>query len=236
LHVAAVGNWFHENRTDVMVGAILSLLPIYAAARPHNSDQWLVLGFGLGAIAPGGFYLPFLLARIWDLLRTVRRGVTRPVVRRLLPLCFLVLPCAAGVSAGFAILGFSFGWRLVAVVAFLVLLNLACLRFVKLPTADGAKLLTEIAGFRQFLQSVEKKPMDRKDAPSHDGGVYEKYLPYAVALEVEQAWSDRHMALAATVEGALSANSRSYHLGMYAGKPVEIVIGPDRHGGPPLRV
>ncbi len=60
------------------------------------------------------------------------------------------------------------------------------------------KLLSEIEGFRLFLKSVKRLPMQRSDAPSDHSGLYEKYLPYAVALEVEQAWGDQFLALAST--------------------------------------
>jgi Predicted membrane protein (DUF2207) len=111
-------------------------------------------------------------------------------------------------------------------------LNVLQLQWMKAPTQDGEKLLTEIEGFRLFLESVERLPMQRSDAPSDKAGLYEKYLPYAVALEVEQAWGDQFLALASTFhQNAGIPGAESFYLGMWDGKPVEIVYSPERPKG-----
>jgi hypothetical protein len=70
--------------------------------------------------------------------------------------------------------------------------------------------------------------MHRSDAPSDKAGLYERYLPYAVALEVEQAWGDQFLALASTFhENAGLPGAESFYLGMWDGKPVEIVYRPE---------
>ncbi len=73
----------------------------------------------------------------------------------------------------------------------LAILNAFVFAWIKTPTQEGNQVLTEIAGLRLFLKSVEQLPMQRTDEPADHAGIYEKYLPYAVALEVEQAWGDR---------------------------------------------
>jgi hypothetical protein len=76
--------------------------------------------------------------------------------------------------------------------------------------------------------SVEQLPMQRTDEPSDRVGVYEKYLPYAVALEVEQAWGDRFVALTSTYhESAGAPGAEAFYLGMWNGKPLEIVYKPE---------
>ena len=73
--------------------------------------------------------------------------------------------------------------------------------------------------------------MNREDAPSDHAGAYEKYLPYAVALEVDQKWSDKLVALSSTFHRceALAA-AHSFYLGMWNGKPVEMVFTPKSPG------
>ena len=91
-----------------------------------------------------------------------------------------------------------FGWHFLVIALILTVLNVLELQWMKAPTTEGRQLLAEIEGFRHFLTSVERFPMQRSEAPSDGVGLYEKYLPYAVALEVEQAWCDRFVALAST--------------------------------------
>jgi hypothetical protein len=89
-------------------------------------------------------------------------------------------------------------------------------------------LLTEIEGFRTFLNSVERLPMGRTDQPADHAGLYEKYLPYAIALEVEQAWGDRLIALTSTFhENASVPGAEAFYPGMWNGKPLEIIYKPE---------
>jgi len=230
LRQAAVGRWFRENRENVISGAALSFIPVYFSAKPQNPEQWFALGLGLAAMAPAGFYLIFVLLRLRDLVRGSRKGPRTAIIRRALVLFAMIVPCVAGLILGSVVLGTIFGWQVLLVTALMVGLDLVFLHLMKAPTAEGRRLLDEIDGFRQFLQSVEKLPMDRLDAPGMAPGIYERYLPYAIALEVEQAWGDRFLAFADTVQQSeFLPGSRAFYLGMWDGNPVEVVWKP----GPP---
>lgn len=227
LRQAAVGRWFLENRENVIPGAVLSFIPVYLSARPGNLNQWVALGSVLGMMAPGGFYLVFVLLRLADLVRGGRKGPRTAVFRRSLILLAMIVPCVAALTLGSLVLGSIFSWQVPMVTALMVGIDLVFLHLMKAPTAEGRKLLDEIDGFRQFLRSVEKFPMDRLDAPTVAPGIYERYLPYAVALEVEQAWSDRFLAFAETIhEREFLPGSCAFYLGMWNGKPVEVVWMP----------
>jgi uncharacterized membrane protein len=100
------------------------------------------------------------------------------------------------------------------------------------PTAKGRKLRNEIEGFREFLLSVEQLPQDRIEAPGDEAGLYERYLPYALALEVEQSWCDKLVALRSTFhEGEAIPGVRPFYLGMWDGAPVEVVYRPESNHG-----
>jgi hypothetical protein len=223
LRQGAVGRWFVENRESVIGGAVLSLLPVYFSAQAHHLDQVLVLAWALALMAPGGFYLIALLPHFGDLIRASRKGPRPAVLWRALRLLALVVPCVAGLGAGALVLGVNFGLQVLLVAALMVGLDIAFLHLMRAPTAEGRKLLDEIEGFRQFLSSVEKSPMDRLDVPSGTPSLYERYLPCAVALEVEQAWSDKFLAMAESLpewefwEG-------NFCLGTWNGEPVGISL------------
>ena len=229
LRQAAVGRWFLENRENAILGAVLSFIPVYLSARPENLNQWIALGLVLGVMAPGGFYLVFVLLRLADLVRGSRKGPRTAIVRRALMLFAMIVPCVAALTLGSVLLGAIFGWQVLLVTALMIGLYLVFVHLMKAPTAEGRKLLDEIDGFRQFLKSVEKFPMDRLDAPTMVAGTYERYLPYAIALEVEQAWSDRFLAFAETAherEFLPDSSASAFYLGMWDGKPVEVVWMP----------
>ena len=73
------------------------------------------------------------------------------------------------------------------------------------PTRDGRAVLDRIAGFKQYLSITERDRLDRMQAPQDTLQLFERYLPYAIALGVENRWADRYtglLAAAATAPGA----------------------------------
>ena len=75
-------------------------------------------------------------------------------------------------------------------------------------TAAGAVLKNKILGFKMFLEATET---DRFEVigtpPTKTPELYEKYLPYAIALGVEQQWSRQF----ASVFEKLEHEGHSYH-------------------------
>jgi uncharacterized membrane protein YgcG len=73
------------------------------------------------------------------------------------------------------------------------------------PTKEGRGVLDRIAGFKQYLSITERDRLDRMQAPEDTLQLFERYLPYAIALDVENRWADRYtelLAAAATAPGA----------------------------------
>jgi uncharacterized membrane protein YgcG len=63
--------------------------------------------------------------------------------------------------------------------------------WISAPTVEGRKVLDHIAGFRQYLSITERQRLDRMTPPEDTPELFEKYLPYAIALGVENRWADR---------------------------------------------
>jgi len=100
------------------------------------------------------------------------------------------------------------GLMLIAVVVFGVL--------IKAPTPVGRKLLDEIEGLKRYLSVAERdelKNLPGPDAPPVlDAKRYEMLLPYAVALEVEDAWTKKFtVAAGAAAVAAATAGISWYH-------------------------
>jgi hypothetical protein len=73
----------------------------------------------------------------------------------------------------------------------LAILNVLFFTLMKAPTKLGRELLDEIAGFRMFLVTAEHNRMKMADAPEMSEHLYATHLPYALAMDLELAWSDR---------------------------------------------
>jgi len=63
--------------------------------------------------------------------------------------------------------------------------------WISAPTVEGRKVLDHIAGFKQYLSITEAERLDRMTPPKDTPEIFEKYLPFAIALGVENHWADR---------------------------------------------
>jgi hypothetical protein len=89
---------------------------------------------------------------------------------------------AEGVSPAFAI-----------TIAALMLVNLIWGPQLKRRTVQGRQVLDQIAGFRLFLQKVEQDRLEKLTSAGESPELLDERLPYAIALEVQEAWGD-HLA------------------------------------------
>ena len=96
----------------------------------------------------------------------------------------------------------------------LLILHLIYIYLLKAPTPKGRRIMDELEGFKLYLELAEKDDLNRKHPPELTPELFEKYLPYAIALGVEQAWAQRFVA----VFSRLNADSgHSYRPGWYQG-------------------
>jgi len=94
--------------------------------------------------------------------------------------------------------------------AALVVGGVACYVFyhlLKAPTLAGAKIRDQIDGFRIFLNTAEKDRLEKLNPPNVTPAVFEKFLPYAIALDCENQWSKRFEAEAAAAGSVPSAGA-----------------------------
>ena len=62
---------------------------------------------------------------------------------------------------------------------------------MKRPTLRGRKILDEMMGFRDFLEIAEKDELNLRNPPQKTPELFEAFLPFALALGVDQRWSER---------------------------------------------
>jgi uncharacterized membrane protein YgcG len=78
--------------------------------------------------------------------------------------------------------------------------------WIAAPTREGRTVLDHVAGFKQYLSITERERLDRMTAPGDTPELFEKYLPYAIALGVENRWAERFAGVlaAASAQGQQS--------------------------------
>jgi uncharacterized membrane protein YgcG len=64
-------------------------------------------------------------------------------------------------------------------------------RRLVVPTAVGWPLRDRIAGFRHYLAVAEEDRLEKLNPPEKTAALFERFLPYAMALGVENRWAKR---------------------------------------------
>lgn len=121
--------------------------------------------------------------------------------------CLLSLVGFVGVSTAF-VLGMPIfndalnsGWWLPLILPLLAApIVISAFWWISAPTPEGRRVLDHVAGFKQYLSITEAERLDRMTPPKETPELFEKYLPFAVALAVENHWAKRF-------EGVLAAAS-----------------------------
>jgi uncharacterized membrane protein len=84
------------------------------------------------------------------------------------------------------------GWWLPLLLPALALpLVVSAFWWIAAPTRAGRAVLERIEGFRHYLSITERERLDRLAAPEDTPELFERYLPYAIALGVEKRWAER---------------------------------------------
>ena len=82
------------------------------------------------------------------------------------------------------------------------------------PSEQGQRLMDKFAGFKLYLDVAEKDDLNLQHPPDMTPELFERYLPFAIALGVEQAWADKFARALLTMEAGRSA---AYHPLWYTG-------------------
>jgi hypothetical protein len=137
---------------------------------------WLLLFTSLSGLVIGG---------VWT-SKPTHPSPRQRVTRIMLPVLFVGLP---GALIYIAALPQSHGFVLALLLS--VLLNNVFFVIMRAPTPRGFVILQQLAGFREFLVRVEQDPLDRVNTPEQRTQLMNRFLPYAIALNVREGWGDK---------------------------------------------
>jgi uncharacterized membrane protein YgcG len=162
---------------------------------------------GFFAIIWMGVWWSAIIGFGWATLKGVLggRGIWQKI-SSLAGLLFLVPFIGAGVIAPAMMLlqgGSSpMLYMLLATAAFLGILNVVFYHLLRAPTGSGRKLLDQIEGFRLYLSTAEEERLKVLNPPEKTPELFERYLPYALALDCENEWNAKFAAVLAAAAAA----------------------------------
>ena len=224
---------------DLLALAVGGLLTIKSEPKPNGSLLWTVSRTKTGAtpdisdaqrellaalFAEGNIQpvteanrAAFLASRLAQVRSLETTYAGRMFKRNAKPILFSLL-IGTGVSALAYYLSHGTG------VLALVLIDLAMFAVIILfgqlmpaPSAEGRKLLDQIEGLKLYLSASGAGALNHleapNDAPVLDAWQYQAMLPYALALDVEDAWTEKFTAAVGEVLAAQATRNLSWYHG-----------------------
>jgi uncharacterized membrane protein YgcG len=212
---------FFKNRWWLVPGWLLSALAFTIAT-------WTV---DLSALPVMGFFALWL--SIWTLACTVMAKTVIAAWRNVLTLrrttagqigsfgsaLFLtafVIPFFIAEVVALVMIAVMVSIWIVPLLLGLVAINWSFWHWITQPTVEGQRVMDQIEGFRMYLETAEGEFLQRVHPPELTTELFEKYLPYALALDVENAWAEKFSSVlgrAATAPGQSNGYQPSWYHG-----------------------
>ena len=194
--------------------AILVLTGIAAAAL---SDDPQTAGFVLFWLGGWTWGTSFLLIQVFNNWMGVFAGPGSRILNFFGAVfsTLFALPFLAGLVFGIFFLGLAIPLATSIAIMLQGVLAAVFHRLLKAPTLAGAKIRDQLDGFKMFLMTAEKDRLEFLHPPQVTPEVFEKFLPFAIALDAENAWSRKFEAEAAAA--GVGAEQRGYTPGWYSG-------------------
>jgi uncharacterized membrane protein YgcG len=191
------------------LGLLLSALGLVASALlMPGQDGGIILGIG-------GFTTIW-----WGVILGVAYSIVKGFfagggwfskIRSLMGLVFLVPFVGAGIMVP-AIAYFTDSvtgpakWFLLGAVA-LVACNFVFYWLLKAPTAKGRGVLDQLEGFRLYMTTAEEQRLKILHPPQKTPELFERYLPYAMALDCENEWNTKFASVLAAAAATATAGT-----------------------------
>jgi uncharacterized membrane protein YgcG len=227
-----------KQESHEVVGAAKSALEkklyeLYAGKLFSNNFGWSFLGFFLAVIAVCVLLYAIASTRSGG---AEARGIFGVIIAAIL--CGIGTPIfLAGASAhrrpNLALIGGAVLWVLGVIAAIglvyinagvdlnlmipglaaalLVSLAFAGFRWLKAPSREGQHVRDQISGFREYLGVAEEDRLNALHPPKKTPELFEKFLPYAIALDVENEWGKKFAGVLAAAAAAGAAGYAWYH-------------------------
>ena len=180
--------YFFTNKRYFIVGLVISVLVVMASGALECKEKLGMVIFMCIWLTGWSVAVIFLIRQVIYLWKS------GPVGRAILMSLF-ALPFIAGEFAGIGMLLFSSSISVIVILIAVVFLNCLFYYLLKAPTISGRKIMDKIEGFKMYLAVAEKERLNILNPPKETPELFEKYLPYALALDVEQAWAQRFSAV-----------------------------------------
>ena len=181
--------YFITNRKQFVIGALISLAVLASSISAGRGEQmFLLLWLSIWSMGVG-----VLLVNVFKSWKRAFSGgrIKVSLLGGLIFSSLFALPFIIGEIVGIYFF-YSLGSLLSGIiVGIIIFLNVLFYHLLKAPTLLGRKVLDKIEGFKMYLSTAEKDRLNYLTPVEKTPELFEKYLPFAFALNVEQKWSEQ---------------------------------------------
>jgi uncharacterized membrane protein YgcG len=187
--------YFLTNRWFFIGGLALTLMALVTAVFSGDTSAKAVGGFmsvWLTGWSVGVYFLVRQAIAAWKMVFAARGFFTKSAsfIGAIFQTAF-ALPFVAGECVGLYMLSRGTSVWMVAFLPVYVAVNIVFFHLLKAPTLGGRKILDGIEGLRMYLGVAEKDRLNAMAPPKKTPAIFEKFLAYALALDVDQEWSEQ---------------------------------------------
>jgi len=205
---------FLRNSNKMIPGIIISIL-IFAAVILTSSERiaTLMMAIWLTGWTAGTSFLVYGVLKSW---KTVITSKDASLVKKggALATTLFALPFVGGELFGLFIFTALTSMPAVLLLLIVIFINILFYRLLKAPTILGRRMMDHIEGFKMYLETAEEDRLNLMRAHYKTPELYEKFLPYALALDVEVVWTDKF----ADVLARSSQGAAMYSPAWYSGR------------------
>lgn len=173
-----IKDYFLPNTKQILIGGLLTGVVLFLYMLLTKAGSFFILLF----------LTPFLGVGVGMLVAAYRHrheGCSA-VVYLVFGLPFTILPLVFVFLTMEEIPFTALAFMIAAVVGYV-----AYIRLIKAPTPLGAEMNAKIEGFRMYLETAEEHRLDMLTPPERTPQLFEKLLPYAIALDLENEWAEK---------------------------------------------
>ncbi len=182
LESAHKAKYFVSNTPHVVIGGIFIFITVFiycfAKVIVYRQVLWFIVGFYV-------LMIPFLIFSVITAQKWVM-AIQKKQLRRL----WEAMTYPLGMYLLLAVFAMDSIPSMI-VIQLMVTVTVIFKYLLRAPTEAGRDLRMRIEGFRMFLRATEKDRLNMMHPPEKNSDLVDRYLPYALALDVGHEWGEQ---------------------------------------------
>ena len=204
---------FQRNSEKMIPGIILSILTFVAVIYYSSEREGAAfMTAWLSGWTIGTGFLVYMVVNSWRAVLAATQTSSSEKAGAIMLTLFSLPFIGAELVGLFAFMSMTSPLAVLLVLT-VIATNIVFYRLLKAPTILGRRMMDHIEGFKMYLETAEEQRLNMMTAPNKTPELFEKFLPYALALDVENNWAKKFNDVLAR-----SGQAESYSPSWYAGR------------------